>query len=107
MSPTIPNHAPAPDWTDPRDKAWFREHPERRQRVRAPFAEELTRARLMGVLKPLKPGQTYAVIVSDLGAHVMTQLFALRLDQPGIFPDSDDDIDRAFRRPKAPKGVPA
>lgn len=103
----IPRHPPAPGRTDPRDKRWFAENPARRQRVRAPFAEELARVRLQGLLKPLRPGQEHAVIVSDLGTHIMTQLVTVRLDQPGVYPDNDQDIDRAFRRPNAPQGVPA
>lgn len=101
-----PVHPPAPNFTDPRDIAWFTAHPDRRQRARAPFPEEIARARLLGVLTPLLPGQEYGVIVTDLGSHRMSQLVSVRLDRPGIFPDSDDDIDRGFR-PKTPKGVPA
>lgn len=105
---SIPNHAPAPDRTDPRDLAFFALHPERRFRARAPFREELRQAKLLGRLSPLAPGQEYATIVSRLGADVITTVLAkVRLDLPGVYPDSDEDIDRAFRRPKTPKGVPA
>lgn len=107
MPLNIPCHPATTAPIDQRDKDWFALHPQRRQRVRAPFPEELTCAKLLGILRQLKPGQEYAVIVQDLGSHWMSQFIAIRLDQHGVFPDSDDDIDRSFRRPKAPKGIPA
>lgn len=103
----LPHHPAATAPVDQRDKDWFALHPERRQRVRTPFQGELTRARMLGLLQPLKPGQEYAVLVQDLGSHWMSQLIAIRLDQPGVLPESDDDIDRGFRRQRAPRGVPA
>lgn len=107
MPLNIPRQPAATAPIDQRDKDWFALHPERRQRVRMPFAEELTRANLLGLLQPLKQGQEYAVLVQDLGSHWMSQIVAVRLDQSGVFPDSDDAIDRGFRRPNVPKGVPA
>jgi len=103
----IPVHAPAPSRTDSRDLAFFSLHPERRYRARAPFREELRHAKLIGRLPPLKDGQVYCTIVARTGGPILTWLAAVRLDQPGVYPDSDDDIGRGFHRPKSPKGVPA
>lgn len=103
----IPEHAPAPDRVDPRDLAFFALNPDRKYRAREPFPEEIRQAKLLNRLPPLKEGQTYCTIVIRTGGPILTQLAAVRLDQPGVFPDKDDDIDRSFRRPKAPKGVPA
>lgn len=102
---------PAPSQVDPRDLAFFRDHPARHYRARAPFRSELKQARRQGMDLTLSAGQELAVIVSRIGAGIITtMLVKVRLDRPGAFPDTDDDITRGFPklpRPTAPAGVPA
>lgn len=104
-----PDDEPAPSFTDPEDLAFFRLHPERNYRAREPRPNELKQAARRGHRLELAPGQTWAVIVTRVSNTFITTLGKVRLDQPGVYPDNDDDIRGAFKgpRPVAPAGVPA
>ncbi len=108
----IPHQPPAPSRTDPRDLAFFSLHPDRRYRARAPFREELRRAALLGQLTPLVSGQVVMTVVSRPGAGLITTvLVKARLNAPGVYPDSDENIIKSFvrgpkgRSPCSPSGV--
>lgn len=104
-----PDDAPAPSYTDPSDLAFFEAHPGRGYRARAPFAREIFQALSRGHCLDLKPGQSLAVIITRVGSTFITTLAKVRLDQPGVYPDNDDDIRGGFKgpRPVAPAGIPA
>lgn len=100
---------PAPAYTDPDDVAFFAKHPERNYRARAPKLPELEYAGQRGHCLDQKPGQSLAVIITRVGSTFITTLAKVRLDQPGVYPDNDDDIRGGFKgpRPVAPAGIPA
>lgn len=100
---------PAPAYTDPADLAFFEAHPERSYRARAPFPREIFQALSRGHCLDLETGQSLAVIVTRVSNTFITTLAKVRLDQPGVYPDNDDDIRGGFRgpRPVAPAGIPA
>lgn len=99
----------APSFTDPEDLAFFRLHPERNYRAREPRARELRQAARRGHRLELAPGQSWAVIVTRISNTFITTLAKVRLDQPGVYPDTDDDIRSGFKgpRPVVPAGIPA
>lgn len=101
---------PAPNRTDDADMLFFAVNPSRRMRVRAPFRSEIRNAKTRGRLPVLQPGQEFVVIVQRLDSPITTMLAVARLDAPGTYPDTDDEIRRAFGRqpkPVAPAGVTA
>lgn len=101
---------PAPAHTDKRDLAFFAEHPDREYRARAPFPHELDAAQERGHSLDLAPGQSWVVIVMRCGATLITTtLLKARLDTPGSYPNSDDEIRGAFKgpRPVTPAGAAA
>ena len=101
---------PAPDQTHPADKLFFAMNMDRRIRMRTPFRSEIRNAKQRGRLPTLQSGQEFVVIVQRLGGPITTMLAVARLDPPGTYPDTDDDIRRAFGRqpkPVAPAGVAA
>lgn len=105
------DHEPAPSFTDPRDLAFFALRPDREYRARAPFRREIRDARRRRLDMSLSPGQSLAVIVTRVGSGIITTaLVKVRLDRPGVYPESDDDIRGGFTRgprPTAPVGEPA
>jgi hypothetical protein len=106
-----PDDEPAPSYTDPRDLAFFAMRPDRRYRARAPFRREIRQAKRGGHDLSLAPGQSLAVIVTRVGSGIIITAFAkVRLDNPRVYPNSDDDIRGGFTRgprPTAPVGEPA
>lgn len=105
-----PDEQSAPSHTAPEDIAFFTLHPARQFRARPPTRRELQNARKRGHVLVLGPGQSWAVIVTRVvGGPIITTLGKVRLDLPGVYPDSDDDIRGAFNgpRPVAPAGVAA
>lgn len=80
-----------------RDRAFFAIHPTREYRARKPYRSELKRVMRHGVLPTLRPEQEYMVIVTKVGKTTfLTALYAVRLDRPGVIPDTDQEIKAAF-----------